>query len=145
VVFWTGSEEDGTLARVSAKGGTPEKLAPHPARDPGPSPVDERIVFVAGKDGKALSMLGGDGAVRPFGVHLPDGILHGPAFSPDGKRVAVVVNIDQLLVLDAESGRVLEAQRVERGSLQHPVWSPDGKLYVIATDWIGDLWLADLE
>ena len=69
------------------------------------------------------------GARKAFAEY--DGINLGPAVSPDGKRVAMILNKDNaqaqgLYVCDIDGGN-LQRLTTDRSSKSSPTWSPDGK------------------
>ena len=131
---------DYELAVVGLAGQTPRRLTHHRAFDnyPAWSPDGRRIAFVSGRfrtsvgapSRARLHTLAADGAdVR----HLADGLtgvaLQAPAWSPDGRAIAVAagswksgVGDHALYLVDADSGAFVRlAETVSGGA-----WSPDG-------------------
>ena len=69
--------------------------------------------------------------IRKLAGHADD--VYGLAFSPDGKRLASVGYAGNLLVWDAEGGKLLSRQKVAPGVLTYGIaWNPDGKRLALA-------------
>ncbi len=70
-------------------------------------------------------------------------------WSPDGRRLALVAprgGRDAILVVSAESGRVLRSVKLACDALAYPAWSPTGDTLVVSElrEGRSDLWLVDL-
>ena len=92
---------------------------------------DGTLVFVSGPriPEARTSVVLLDRSGRATSLPLPAGEYSHPAFSPDGRRVAVTRCIDlscKLHVFDRERG-VLSPLATEPGRFFSPVWSPDGR------------------
>ena len=83
-------------------------------------------------------------SMRPW-TSAPSGTYSEPELSRDGRKLAVILDNTQLLLLDVKTERVESTIKLERGSLVRPVFTPEGKLCAIGADWIGDVWVADVE
>jgi len=144
VVFSKTNAADAGLFRVSAHGGSPVPFGPKPAAYASASPTDDVVVFVVpGTDGDTLMAIDPRG-VHPFAKGLPPANYTRPTFSPDGREVAVIRDTDALVRIDAKSERVLEIRKVERGTVFRPVWLKN-QLYAIGGDWLGNVWMADVQ
>src|SRR6185369_10961947 len=58
--------------------------------------------------------------------------MRDPAWSPDGKRLAVVV-LDRIWVTQADGRDAIELTKAP-GTEREPAWSPDGKRGAVAAD-----------
>lgn len=87
-------------------------------------------------DGAGVVYLGSDGGVwlQPYPGGNPrlvarpevhEGIA-GVAVSPDGGRVAVVADVEHVLVIDLDEGHVRRVDDGRFGFVMDPSWSPDG-------------------
>ncbi len=139
VVFY---RTDETMYRVSRSGGEARRIDAE-GHAPTASSHEDLLVFVA-KDERSLLASGARG-VHPFGQGLPSGTYFQPEFSPDGTKLAVILDKTQLLVLNVKTQRVERTIKLERGSLVRPVFTPGGVLHAVGADWIGDVWVAELE
>ncbi len=142
VVFARQMEGGSRILSVPREGGVEATVRwSGEARWPAASPTGAAIVFV--DQAGALMKLSG-GVAQPFGKDLPEGPYERPMFSLDGRRVAVVRELHEVLILDAASGRVLERHDAEEHALHQAFFDRTGALHVIWSKWDGDLWRADV-
>jgi hypothetical protein len=146
VVFGRRATHDGNgIFRVSKRGGVPVASGPVPADDPAASPTRDLIVFVekspASSEVKAIDERG----VRTFGKGFPKGLYEHPTFSPDGRELVLVRDTNELVRVDVASERIVETSKVDRGTFFRPLYGPKNRLYAVAADWVGDVWVADRE
>lgn len=155
---------DGTkLALVLSKDGNPEiyvinadgtglrRLTRDRAIDASPTfhPTGKYIAFV--RDAQIL-MMGADGQNRRRLSFQGGGRAYDPAWSPDGKSIAYVVEKSgeglEIYVRDVTAANA-QARRVtnSRGSNESPSWSPDSRHIVFASTRRGrsELWTVALE
>jgi gamma-glutamyltranspeptidase / glutathione hydrolase len=127
IVFSSDRSGKFDLWRVSANGGTPERLTTSSLPDGQPAAArDGRIVFVRGRLGAAALWVrqANGGEARLTKDRAAE---QWPAMSPDGSRIAYVSIADgthKLHTRNLETGRdtvVLTDARIE-----HPAWSPNG-------------------
>jgi hypothetical protein len=135
------------LMVVSIDGGEIQELMGAGSDGAAPSPVDDRIAYLAGTsmsevvptvwDGRA-------GTVRPLSSKLGAGRYGYLRFSPDGRRVALVRAQTELLEVDVASGTVVRTLSTPtEDQLAEPTYTPEG-LVVVHVRWQGNLWMADL-
>ncbi len=143
-VLFTRRGKDGRsrVMAIAVEGGTPRELFGPDARDAVASPVDARVVFLAGADGDQLtpSVLEADGKRRVLSTHLPPARYGTLAFSPDGQTVAVA---DRMEVVEVElaTGKILKRHSAGADVLESACYSKDA-LWLTHGGWAGDLWLA---
>ncbi|MCK4771451.1 MAG: PD40 domain-containing protein, partial [Candidatus Latescibacteria bacterium] len=127
---------------------------------PALSPAGDKVAFISNRqhymdlyivsalDGKVLSRLGKGEQVSMFEeMHILRG---GITWSPDGERVAVAAKggrYDQIYIVDAGSGRVVQEINPELDGVFEPAWSPDGRrlAFVGIEEGYPDLYLYDLQ
>lgn len=124
---------------------------PHPLLEPGtshaaPSPGDGRIAYLSGTDQARLIPFLGDTASASR-RRLSDGLRAGGyravAFSPDGKRVAVLLGASHVFEVDATTGTVLRSVDSGTASFSGLSYLGDDPV-VVRSQWVGDLWLTDI-
>ena len=131
------------LFQVPSLGGTPRKVFFDVDTAAGVSPDGSRLCFRRGKpDVKSDTLVVGDlqtGKDRELiRIALPENFVSAPAWSPDGKLVAVAVQTvaggfrTRISVIDVESG-----SRETLGSepftfADSPAWLPDGKSLIVS-------------
>jgi WD40 repeat protein len=101
------------------------------------SPDGARLVAMSRREDVAAELEDVAGVVRIWALAARKAIVtidrlgtnfHGPAFSPDGKHLAVAFYLDRLVrVLDAATGREEFSFKCGEGFVSHVVFSPDGK------------------
>lgn len=119
---------------VPIDGGPERQLTSFPAPRPGRGTGGGGFDWLP--DGSGVVYLGVDGGLwsQPFPGGDPRSIAHpvapeglaGVAVSPDGTRVAVVADVERVLVVALDTGAV---QRVDDGAFEfvmNPSWAPDG-------------------
>jgi hypothetical protein len=134
-----------TVAPVDGGDATP--LLEPGTDDPAPSPVDDRLAFLAGNLTDALPMMwdGHTGARRPLSPKLLAGRYSSLRFSLDGKRVGVVRGDTDLLEIDASTGAILRTWTAPNAEAAYnPTYTPAG-LLVERVSWQGNIWVADAE
>jgi hypothetical protein len=127
------------------EGRAPERLPFDAPRDPDGSPIEDKLVFVGGTGAESRLFVVEAGVVRPFAPSLQPALYATPTFSKDGKQLAVVRGRTELVLIDVATERVLRADVLTRGTPGYPVFANDGSLYTNGYDWIGDVWIADVE
>lgn len=127
------------------EGMQPERLPVAVAQYPAASPTEDKIVFVSGEgtDGR-LSVLA-DGSARSFAPTLVPALYTWPAFSKDGRVLAVVRGRSEVVLIDVATEQVIRSEVVSHGAPGEPVFGNDGRLHVNGIDWVGDVWIADVD
>ena len=116
--IWVGDADGGNRRRLTRDGGF----------DPTQSPDGRRIVYrllLEHDDGEIWAM-DASGANRHNLVNDPAFSDWGPAFSPDGKRIAFDSNRIGGLALWLMGADGSHQQILTRGHGEYPTWSPDG-------------------
>ncbi|MGA3328968.1 MAG: protein kinase [Terriglobia bacterium] len=133
----------GVLCKVASLGGTPQKLLEGVHTIGNFSPDGKRLVFVrpfpergeydlmvANEDGSAEKL------IRAF--HWPQWLNIQPAWSPDGKTIAICVlagpagNIARLVAVSVEDGEEKPIGTHTWQGMARPVWLPDGSGLIAA-------------
>lgn len=147
---WTPGGEDilyvdghsyGTLAlfRVSAAGGTPVRVVGigDSARDLAIAPQGRRLVFGRSLEDYNIWRMplkaAGNAAGGPVKLIHSTRFEAGPAYSPDGTRIAFTANRDgssQIWVSDADGSNAVALTSFAAGITGSPSWSPDGRTVV---------------
>jgi dipeptidyl aminopeptidase/acylaminoacyl peptidase len=136
------------IMEVPSEGGEANALIGGGSDDAAPSPVDERIAYLAGATPtEVLPTLwdGRAGTLRPLSPKLSAGRYAYLRFSPDGKRVALVRGDGELMEVDAASGAMLRTFKTpNEDQLFQPTYTPSG-LVVVRVRWQGNVWVGDLK
>jgi serine/threonine protein kinase/Tol biopolymer transport system component len=143
-VVFTRDGADGTRVWVAALDGKAHAISPPRSRDPGVSPTDDRVVFVAETaEGDRVELTDLAGA-PPRALPLPAGTWLAPAFSADGKRLLVVRGSTELLELDLAAPAAVPRVRYRAGTdgIAAIESSRSGILLTLEV-YDGDLWLAE--
>jgi dipeptidyl aminopeptidase/acylaminoacyl peptidase len=132
-----------------------------------PSPQGDRIAYILMPDSQVpfvvgqLWVMAADGSEARFLADVDAGHGYAPVWSPDGRRIAVVVRenpddpdantsawalVSNIWVVDVESGDEIAATNFPNALVEVPVWSPDGQALVFnvigngtITVWISNL------
>ena len=138
---------DGGVWVADGDGTHRRRLTSDDGFDPTLSPDGRTIVYrllLAADDGEIWTMRSDGGGRRDL-VNDPDFSDWGPAFSPDGGRIAYSSNrIDGLAIwlMDADG---THQHLVTRGHGEYPAWSPDGKRIAYAGGSYYDIWVVDAD
>lgn len=103
-------------------------------------PGTQQVAYVAVKDGVSAVKLLDTRTKKVTVLHKPAGDqqFRDPAWSPDGRRLALVAHapgdFGRLMVLDADTGKLRPVARAARGGDSAPCWTPDGKAIVYVSD-----------
>jgi tRNA A-37 threonylcarbamoyl transferase component Bud32/dipeptidyl aminopeptidase/acylaminoacyl peptidase len=148
-VVFSRRRPDGTtqIMEVPSEGGATNALVGGGSDGAAPSPVDERMAYLAGAtpaevvptvwDGRA-------GTLRPLSPKLTPGRYAYLRFSPDGKRVALVRGDSEMMEVDAASGAIVRTFATpNEDQLFQPTYTPSG-LVVVRVRWQGNLWMGDV-
>jgi Tol biopolymer transport system component len=129
---------------VDVEGGEAQPLLEPDTRQAAPSPVDDRLVYLAGHADPRLPMIVdlATHRARPLSPKLEKRIYLFPAFSPDGRRVALVVGDTRLVEVDVATGAVLRDVDAE-GLIGAPLYLGD-ELWVPRMSSRGNVWMAAL-
>jgi Tol biopolymer transport system component len=94
------------------------------------------LAYLTGSGTSRLVLVGANGAVRTLLSEPRD--YDSPRFSPDGKRIAVVVNTrpPDIWVYDIAAGTL--ARLRSEGANLRPEWTPDGKRIVFVSNRSGE-------
>jgi tRNA A-37 threonylcarbamoyl transferase component Bud32 len=110
-----------------------------------PSPVDDRVAYLAGTVvTEVVPMISGGraGGLRPLSPKLASGRYAFLRFSPDGKRVVLVRGQTELLEVDAATGAIVRSfSTATNDQLGVPTYTSAGIL-AIRVAWQGNLWTA---
>lgn len=120
---------DGGIWTAAADGTGRRRLTDDDGFDPTLAPDGQTIVYrllLATDDGEIWTMRS-DGSGRRNLVNDPDFSDWGPAFSPDGRRIAFDSNRSGGLAIWLMDADGTNQQMVTRGHGEYPAWSPDGR------------------
>jgi dipeptidyl aminopeptidase/acylaminoacyl peptidase len=132
------------VLRVSIDGGEPAMLIEGSARAPAPSPVDDRIAYLAGDRATDLVPMVFDRATSrsaPLSTALGPGMYRELRFSSDGRRVAVLRRPSVIVDVDAATGRVLRSLYLREDASHLVFWH--GSVALVVNQWAGDVWVGD--
>ena len=148
-IVFTRTRSDGKpeLMTVPVEGGEATQLVGTGSDAAAPSPVDDRIAYVAGTTmNEVVPMLwdGRAGSLRPLSPKLAPGRYGYLRFSPDGRRVALIRGQTELVEVDVASGTVVRRLSTPSDDqLALPTYVP-GALAMVRIRWQGNLWMADV-
>lgn len=103
-------------------------------------PGSKQVAYVSVKDGVSAIKLIEVGSKKVQTLYKPAGDeqFKDPAWSPDGRRLALVAHrpgeAGRLVMLDVERGRLAPIARAARGGDSAPCWTPDGQAVVYTSD-----------
>jgi TolB protein len=110
-------------------------------KQPSYDPTGQRIVYV-GSSSKSLDLINADGSGHVTLGVVPKPTLDGPAFSPDGKRLAfsnAASNGDQEIFVKSLVDGSVKRLTYSTGTDLWPSWSPDGSKIVFSSTRNGKL------
>ena len=142
VVFASNRGGGESLWRVPASGGAPEPILPglRSAFYPNISRTGQRLVFTQEYDDTNIYRYTGpgfDAAGVPGEFSAPEALIassredHGPAVSPDGRRIAFVskrTGNEEIWISDRDGAHLSELTSFSGSATGTPRWSPDGRL-----------------
>ncbi|MDE3167676.1 MAG: PD40 domain-containing protein [Acidobacteriota bacterium] len=149
-------DPSGNIYRIGAFGGAVERVCPACGFTLGISPDSRRIVFENfANEGLAMFDLSSRAKSTPV-APLPDAVLSGAQFSPDGKWLAFDArsfhSTAQVFIAPADSPQPAPRERwipITEGLSEdiEPAWSPDGNLlyYLSARDGFRCIWARRLD
>jgi len=142
VLFTRHKDGHTRVLSIALAGGATHDVVGPDARDAVASPVDARLVFLAGADGDQLTptVLEADGKRRVLSAHLPPARYGNLAFSPDGQKVAVTDRME-IVEVEVATGKILRRHSAGADVLESACYSKDA-LWLTHGGWAGDLWLA---
>jgi serine/threonine-protein kinase len=131
---------------VGLDGGEPRTLLELNTKDAAPSPVDDRVAYIAGAEpGEFVPMVVdlATGRKHQLSRNLRAGRYMSLAFSADGKRVAVVVGESRMVEVDPTTGTFL--RQAEAGAMLQALRYVGDQLWAARTSYRGNIWIADAE
>ena len=147
-VVFTRRLPDGTerVHAVSVEGGEPSTLLDPGSSQAAPSPVDDRIVYLACTAASHCVPTIADlatGRSHALSPKLAEGRYMSVAFSRDGKRVAVVAGESGVVEVDAATGAVL--RKGDAGNMLQSLRYVRDELWAARAGDRGNVWMADVE
>jgi serine/threonine protein kinase/Tol biopolymer transport system component len=147
VVFTRRTAGRPQIMSVPVDGGEPSDLMGSGSDGAAPSPVDDRIAYLAGSnETEYVPTLwdGHAGKLRALSPKLPAGRYGYLSFSPDGRRVVMVRGQTELVEVDVTTGAIVRTFATPMDDqLGVPVYAPSG-LVAVRVRWQGNVWMADL-
>jgi hypothetical protein len=142
VVFHTVLPDGRTqIERVSTDGGEPAVVL-RDARSPSASPVDNRILYLAGEKYAELMPMVLDpstGQSSRLSPNLAPGTYPMLRFTPDARRAILLKNEPHHVEVDVSSGAIVRTLTIDAPAVSFV----DGKTILSIRQWNGDLWMAD--
>jgi TolB protein len=141
------------LYRAQLGSNQEQRLTTSPAIDtaPAPNPAGDRIAFVSDESGRQRVVVRPLAGGAPWALGNLAGNYGSPAFSPDGKQVALTRQSGGAFSIGAVNIETGE-EKVFSSSFfeEHPIWAPNGKVIVFERDARNDgadagLWQVDAE
>jgi Tol biopolymer transport system component len=132
-------------------GGDARPLLESGTSDAAPAPTGERLAYLSGPDGAHLVPMLADlatGRRARLSPKLNEGRYRELAFSPDGRRIVLLSGSNEIVEVDATTGAVVRT--ISTGSsmvqgLSYGLADADrGEILAARTQWVGDVWIADL-
>jgi hypothetical protein len=129
---------------IAVEGGETAPLLPVGSDLAAPSPVDDRVVYLAGSTiAETVPQVWDGRQSRPLSAKLEPGRYGRPRFSPDGSRVAIVRGDTELLEVNVATGAIVRSLSTPTGDqLVYPTYTPAG-LVAIRVRFQGNVWLGD--
>jgi Tol biopolymer transport system component len=135
IVFASAFKGNGTLWRISARGGTPRRVAgAGEAWAPSTSRSGDLLAYWVWKQWDTIWRLDVKDERHPLGppVRLLSGrgVVWKPSYSPDGKKIAFESNREGYLdiwVCDNDGSNCSQLTSTRQGQSGTPRWSPDGR------------------
>jgi serine/threonine protein kinase/Tol biopolymer transport system component len=148
-IVFTRHRSDGQpqLMTVPVEGGDATELMAPGSDGAAPSPVDDRVAYLAGGNGAELVPTLWDGKAgtrRPLSPKLAAGRYGSLTFSPDGRRLALVRGQTEIVEVDVVTGAVDRSLSTPTDDqLGSPVYTSSG-FAAVRVRWQGNVWMADL-
>jgi serine/threonine-protein kinase len=147
VIFTRRTAESGLQVHVAnVDDGQIRTLLEPGSRQAAPSPVDERIAYITGEaPGSLIPMVAdlGTGKKHPLSPKLGAGRYMSVAFSPNGKRIAVVVGEGRVAEVDASSGAIV--RQGDGGDQLQALRYVGDELWAARSAYRGNVWMADVK
>jgi hypothetical protein len=144
LLFTRGAPPHAQVMRRKLGGSEDPSVVIENAQQAVPSPTDERVAYLAGTDPTRVVPRLFDlhtSADEPLAKDLPAARYTGIDYSPDGKRVVVVRDRQDVVEIDVRSGTPVRTYHSDEMIKRIHYVRDD--IDVVRVIWLGDLWVAD--